>query len=153
MSIERFSLDSNILVYALDNMAGLKHELAAEIVDRAATRDCWLTLQALSEFYAAVTRKGIVPRVEAAAQVEDWLTLFPTLAASSRPVRAALAHATAGRASYWDALLAETGGEGGCAVVLSEDIADGARMGTAIIRHPFCDDGLSPACLEVLGLG
>lgn len=64
MCVERFSLDTNILVYALDAKAGNKHTLAAEIVDRAVERDSHLTLQALSVFYAVVTRKGIVPRMK-----------------------------------------------------------------------------------------
>jgi hypothetical protein len=40
-------------------------------------------LQALGEFYVAVTQKGIVPPAEAAAQATDWLDLFPTVAASA----------------------------------------------------------------------
>ncbi len=69
---ERFTLDTNLLVYSVDATAGVRHQLAIEIVDRATERDCCLTLQALSEFYAAVTRKGMVPAAEAAAQAENW---------------------------------------------------------------------------------
>jgi predicted nucleic acid-binding protein len=140
MSAEPFSLDTNILVYALDSAAGARHALAAEIIARAATRDCRLTLQALSEFYVVVTRKGIVPKTEAAAQVEDWLLLFPTLAPSPAAVRAALAHVAAERASYWDALLVATVGEGGCGTILSEDMADGGRLGPVTVANPF--DGM-----------
>jgi predicted nucleic acid-binding protein len=143
MSAERFSLDTNILVYALDGAAGRKHEIAAEIVDRAIDADCPLTLQALSEFFVAVTRKGIVPRAEAAAQVEDWLLLFPTLAHSAGAVRAALGESAAGRAGYWDALLAATAAEAGCAVVLSEDMADGGSVARVRILNPFGADGLT----------
>jgi predicted nucleic acid-binding protein len=137
MSAEPFSLDTNILVYALDSAAGVRHALAAEIIARAATCDCRLTFQSLSEFYVVVTRKGIVPKTEAAAQVEDWLLLFPTLAPTPAAVRAALAHAATGRGSYWDALLVATAGEGGCGTVLSEDMADGGRLGAVNIARPF----------------
>ncbi|MDB5479262.1 MAG: putative nucleic-acid-binding protein contains domain [Caulobacteraceae bacterium] len=141
MSAEPFSLDTNILVYALDSAAGARHTLAAEIIARAATCDCRLTLQSLSEFYVVVTRKGIVPKTEAAAQVEDWLLLFPTLAPTPAAVRAALGHASAGRASYWDALLVATAGEGGCEIVLSEDMAGGGRLGSVTVFNPF--DGVA----------
>lgn len=150
MSAEPFSLDTNILVYALDSAAGARHELAAEIVARAATRDCRLTLQSLSEFYVVVTRKGIVPRAEAAAQVEDWLLLFPTLAPTPAAVRAALAHAAAGRASYWDALLVTTAGDGGCATVLSEDMADGGWLGSVTIANPFQGDSIADVAERLL---
>jgi predicted nucleic acid-binding protein len=137
MSADRFSLDTNILIYALDSAAGARHALAAEIVARAVTCDCRLTLQSLSEFYVVATRKGIVPKAEAAAQVEDWLLLFPMLTPTASAVRAALTHAVAGRASYWDALLVETASEGGCATLLSEDMADGGRFGSVTVVNPF----------------
>jgi predicted nucleic acid-binding protein len=153
MSGERFTLDTNILVYALDTAAGAKHRLAALIVDQAVERDCHLTLQALSEFYAAVTRKGIVPKVEAAAQVQDWLLLFPALSSSATAVLAALTHAVAGRASYWDALLVATASEGGCVICLSEDMSDGGRLGTMQIVNPFDGDQLSAQAAELLAPG
>jgi predicted nucleic acid-binding protein len=150
MSAEPFSLDTNILVYALDSAAGPRHALAAEIIARAATCDCRLTLQSLSEFYVAVTRKGIVPKPEAAAQVEDWLVLFPSLAPTPEAVRGALAHASAGRASYWDALLVATAGEGGCGSVLSEAMADGTRLGAVTIVNPFDAAALSDRATALL---
>jgi predicted nucleic acid-binding protein len=73
----RFTLDTNLLVYSVDLDAGARHQLALRIVDKAPDMDCWLTLQSLSEFYAVVTRKRIMPVAEAAAQVKDWLSFFP----------------------------------------------------------------------------
>ena len=40
---ERFTLDTNLLVYSVDATAGVRHLLAIEIVDRAIERDCCLT--------------------------------------------------------------------------------------------------------------
>jgi predicted nucleic acid-binding protein len=150
MSAEPFSLDTNILVYALDSASVPRHALAAEIIARAATRDCRLTLQSLSEFYAVVTRKGVVAKPEAAAQVEDWLVLSPALAPTAAAVRAALAHASAGCASYWDALLVATAGEGGCATLLSEDMADGGQLGSVTIVNPFDAGALTDRATALL---
>jgi predicted nucleic acid-binding protein len=138
---ERFTLDTNLLVYAIDSTAGLRHQLAAEIIEHAVRLDCWLTLQAVSEFYAAVTRKGIVPAPDAAAQAADWLDLFPCTAASDTAVRAALGDAANGRASYWDALLVATAGEAGCIAILTEDLADGAKISGVRIHNPFSTAG------------
>lgn len=142
----RFTLDTNLLVYSVDNAGGARHDLAREIVDRAVESECWLTLQALGEFYVAVTRKGITPPAEAAAQAADWLELFPTVAASAAGIRVALAAAAAGHASYWDALLVATAAEAGCAIVLTEDMSDGSVVGGLRIHNPFA--GLS----ELTGL-
>jgi len=113
----------------------------------------WLTLQAVSEFYAVVTRKGIVQPPDAAAQAADWLDLFPCAAASEAAVRTALADAAVGRASYWDALLVATAGEAGCRVILTEDLADGADLGGIRIRNPFSPSGgLAEQARGLLGL-
>ena len=148
---KRFSLDTNILVYSIDSAAGRRHALAAEIVDRAAACDCWLTLQALAEFYAAVTRKGIVPPADAAALASDWLEIFPAAPASAAALRTALASAAAGSTSFWDGLLLATAAEAGCTVLLSEDMADGARIGGVAILNPFTAKGLAEPALKLLG--
>jgi predicted nucleic acid-binding protein len=84
MKDRRFSLDTNILVYAMDRDAGKRHALAGEIVDRAIDSDCVLTLQSLGEFYAAVTGKGKMDRKEAEAQINDWMELFPVASATPK---------------------------------------------------------------------
>jgi predicted nucleic acid-binding protein len=143
MSVEvsRFTLDTNLLVYSVDNSAGTRHRHAREIVDCAVESDCWLTLQALGEFYVAATRKGFMPPADAAAQVADWIVLFPTIPASAAAVRAALADASMGRASYWDALLVATAAEAGCTIVLTEDMSDGGVLSSVTIRNPFDASG------------
>jgi hypothetical protein len=57
MSVDRITLDTNILIYAIDKDAGIRHQRAMGIVDDAVQQDCVLVLQALSEFFSAVTRK------------------------------------------------------------------------------------------------
>ncbi|HEX5318519.1 MAG TPA: PIN domain-containing protein [Stellaceae bacterium] len=149
----RFTLDSNILIYAFDREDAFRHRPAMEIVNRAVDADCWLTLQALSEFYAVTTRKRMLSLAEAAAQVEDWLVVFPCIAVSAAAVRRALADAVAGRASYWDALLVATAAESGCTVVLSEDMADGASFGRISVHNPFAAaGGLTARAQALLGL-
>ena len=148
-----FTLDTNLLVYSVDSSAGSQHITAIEIVDRATERNCYLTLQALSEFYAVVTRKGMVRRAEAAAQARNWLAAFRCVTASADAVRSALADAAAARASYCDALLAATAREAGCRVLLSEDLADGADFAGIRIHSPFsAAGGLSALAYRLLGV-
>ena len=111
------------------------------------------TLQSLSEFYAAVTRKRIVAAAAAAAQVNDWLSFFQLVAVSASAVRTALADAVAGRASYWDALLVATAAEAGCTLILTEDMADGTTLHGVEIHNPFTAyGGLTPRARRLLGL-
>lgn len=151
MNADRFTLDTNVLVYSVDSRAGLRHEIARQIVDLAVGCDCRLTLQAVSEFYAAVTRKNLMPRADAAAQASDWLELFPSLAASVTAARTALAAASGGRTSYWDMLLLATAAEGGCRAVLTEDMADGTVIAGVLIVNPFGSTTLSAKAAGLLG--
>ena len=96
MIAERFSLDANILIYALDRTEVVKNDICKEIVSRSAQRDCVLTLQCLGEFYSVSTRKRGVATMDAISWIEGWLGLFRTIAADERCVRAALSHAGGG---------------------------------------------------------
>jgi predicted nucleic acid-binding protein len=150
MSGERFTLDTNILVYRVDGRAGWKQQVADRIIELAVLADCWLTLQSLSEFYSAASRKGLMLPERAAETARIWLDLFPTATASEASVRTALAAASAGRASYWDALLVATAAEAGCTVVLTEDMADGSTLLNVRILNPFADSDLAPAARNLL---
>lgn len=151
MSADRFTLDTNILVYGIDTLAGHRQHLARRILELSPTRECWLTLQAISEFYAVATRKRMMPAEAAAAQARDWMELYPVLPASASAVRAALTAASQGQASYWDALLIATAAEGGCATILSEDMQDGALLGGLRIVNPFHGTTLAPDARTLLG--
>jgi predicted nucleic acid-binding protein len=145
----RFTLDTNLLVYSVDRTEGSRHYLALDVVNRAVDADCWLTLQSLSEFYSVTRRKGVT-RADAAAQVGNWLAIFPCVAISPGAIRQALADNLAGRASYWDALLVATAAEAGCTLVLTEDMANGAMLGGVTVHHPFAGDNLTQLTQELL---
>ena len=151
MSGERFTLDTNILVYSMDNGAGWRRPAATEVIARAAVQDCALTLQAASEFFWVAKRKNLMPAEKAAAQASDWLDLFPIVAASRNAAKAALATSVAGQLSYWDGLLLATAAEAGCAAMLTEDMADGAVLHGVRIVNPFASGGLSPEAERLLG--
>jgi len=90
MTGQRFSVDTNILIYSIDKDAGTRHQQSRLILDALADADCVLILQALSEFFNAVTRKDKMSRVEAADTVRDWMELFPVAAADGRTLADAM---------------------------------------------------------------
>ena len=153
MSDERFTLDTNILVYSVDGEAGRRHQIASEIVKLAARRDCWITLQAVSEFYAVVARKHLVPRARAAMLAHSWLDLFPAAVASESAVRFAIDRATDGHVSYWDALLIAAAAEAGCTAIVTEDLSDGELLKGVRVVHPFATgDELPDQLRSLLGM-
>ena len=134
---ERFSIDTNILVYAADAGAGAKHEQAVTLLHDAAAADCVLTVQALAEFFHAVTRRGGMPMKAAAALVEDWRIQFPVVGAEGPQLSAALAQVARHRLAFWDALLLETARAAGCRILLSEDFLHGRNYGGLVVLDPF----------------
>lgn len=140
MRDRRLSLDTNILVYAMDREAGERHDLAMEIVDRAVDTDCVLTLQSLCEFYAAVTGKEKMPRKEAESQIIDWLELFPVVSATPKSLLKALNVVKEHGLSFWDALIWAVVAEAGVTILLSEDFQHTRVLEGVRFYNPFAMD-------------
>jgi predicted nucleic acid-binding protein len=152
MSAEPYTLDTNVLIYAVDPSEGRKHAIGAQIVDRSVELPCILTMQALAEFVAVATRRRLGSRADAVAQARDWLRLFPTIGADARALDAAYTAVTEGRFALFDALLLTTARQAGCTVALSEDMQDGAALDGIVVRNPFADGGLADDLRPLLGV-
>ena len=136
----RFSLDTNILVYAVDRDSGERHRRSVELVGRAARRDCVLTLQALAEFFHATTRKALLTPSHAGDFVRDWLEVFEVAAANESALVDAMNAVDEHRLSFWDALLWATARQAGCSAVVTEDMQHGRRLGGVAFIDPFAAD-------------
>jgi predicted nucleic acid-binding protein len=152
MSAERFTLDTNVLVYAVDAREGLKSEMAQEIIALSARLDCPLALQAIGEFYVTAASKLKLTAKDAALRARQLMTGFETFAHSAQAVRAALDEAPKSRLSFWDGVLLASAAEAGCTTILSEAMADGTRFGSIVVLNPFTDNGLAPVARALLGL-
>ena len=133
----RFTLDTNVLVYAADADAALRRRRARHVLRRATLADCVLTVQALAEFYRVATRKRLVEASRARAIVEQWRRVFPVLGATANELEAAMAAVDEASLSFWDAMLWATARRAGCAVILTEDFQDGRRIGGVRFLNPF----------------
>ena len=140
MSVERLSLDSNILFYTVDVDAGEMQERAREIVRQAALGDCVLSLQTLCEFFASTTRKGKLTAAQAAAHVEDWQTLFPVVAATPASLRLAVRAVEEHTLSFWDAMQWAVAKQAGATLLLSEDLQHDRVLEGVRFRNPFLTD-------------
>ncbi len=152
MTAERLTLDSNLLIYAADNTIGVRNKLAAQLVIACAAVDCVLTIQALSEFFHAVTRKGKLARAVAADQVRDWMSYFPIIAPNAIALAAALDLNITQRTGFWGGLLVATAEQAGCTLLLSEDMHDGMKFGGLTVRNPFAGPALAEDIRKLVGL-
>jgi predicted nucleic acid-binding protein len=137
MGAERFSIAADILVLAADAKAGAAHERAVALLHAAAVADCVLTVQALTEFFEAVTRPRGMPVAAATALVADWRILFPLAAAEGPALAAALRAVTRRHLGFRAALLLETARAAGCAVLLTRALPHGRGYGGVVVLDPF----------------
>jgi predicted nucleic acid-binding protein len=137
MSAKRVALDTNILVYSVDLDAGGKHDKAIELFTQLTPANCVLSLQSLCEFYAAVTRKKLMPVADAMAQIDDWQQLFPVVSVKPATLTRAFAAVKRYQLSFWDALLWATIREAGISTLLSEDFQHEQQMDGVRIVNPF----------------
>lgn len=139
----RYTLDTNILVYSVDKEAGAKHALAMQIIDKAIFVDCILTIQALAEFYNAVTRKGHAEHSQAYAFIETWTEIFPVVDNGGTILMRALNAVKDHKLSFWDAMLWSAAKDAGCSMILSEDFQDGRILGGVSFYNPFIPERIN----------
>lgn len=133
----RSSLDTNILIDAVDVDARARHTEAAALVGRAAHADVVLTLQTLGEFFHVVTRKGKLDTPRATRAVRIWRRVFPLHAAAGAALDGAIEAVHEHRLPFWDAMLWATVQQAGSELLLTEDFQDGRRLGSVTFVNPF----------------
>jgi predicted nucleic acid-binding protein len=137
------TIDTNVLVYAFDQREREKQAVAKAVLDAMHGRQMPIALQVCGEFYNVLTRKFDKAPRDAAELAHSLMVSFPLFASSPATVSEAFDLAATGRFSFWDANLISAAEAAGCTVLLSEDMADGARIGRLEVVAPFGPDGLS----------
>jgi predicted nucleic acid-binding protein len=135
-------IDTNVLVYAHDADAGVRHATAKKLLAELwPNRNGSLSTQVLQEFYAVATRKfkPPMPRPKARAIVAaygEWCDV----ATEPQLIVAASRLEEEHTLSFWDALIVQAAIHAGADRLVSEDLQDGRRFGTLTIENPFSRD-------------
>lgn len=139
-SAARAFLDTNVVVYAVDEDEPAKRATARSLLAEASRRDFVISTQVLQEFYVTVTRKLTRPVPESiAADAVDHLAGFPTVVVDVPLLRSAIAASRGHQLSMWDALILRAAVSSGCEELLSEDLQDGQTLDGVVVRNPFAD--------------
>jgi predicted nucleic acid-binding protein len=132
-------VDANVLVYARDPREPAKQPRAAEWVAHLWRQGAARTsIQVLSEYYVIATRK-LVPRVlpdDAWDDVSAFMTWRPQTIDEAL-LRRAHEIARRHRLSWWDSMVVAAAQLQDCALLLTEDLQDGAAFGGVTARSPF----------------
>lgn len=136
----RFTFDTNILIYAVNADAPDKHTQSYEMLEAAVEKDCVLTLQAINEFFNAARRKDLAAIDDAISVTQFWQQCFRVVCADQDTFSEAVEYVRDHRIQFWDAMLWITAKQAGCEIILSEDMQHGRRFGGVQIVNPFFPD-------------
>jgi len=129
--------DTNVLVYADDNLSPEKQQTAIELFSRhRRQKTAILSLQVLQEYFSAATRKLALAPEFAQQKVELFARARVVRFEASDVVAAIELHRLV-RISFWDALIVYAARLGGASILYSEDFQDGSTLGGVRIVNPF----------------
>ena len=134
-------VDTNVLVYAYDRAAGVKRDLARDLLE-----SLWnegrrvLSTQVLQEFYVNIRRKTRPPVSQevARALVADYLVWDP-IVNDGATVLEAIDVGHRYQLSLWDALIVAAARKGDASVLYSEDLNHGQTFGPVQVLNPFLE--------------
>jgi len=136
---DKFLVDTNILLYAHDRAAGLKHERARELVERLWTSGQGvLSTQVLQELCINLRRKVAhpLPVEEVRRLIQDYLS-WEIVVNTPASLLHALEIEVRYQTSFWDALVLEAAESAGAAVLYSADLASGHKYGAVQVVNPL----------------
>jgi len=136
---DKYFVNTNILVYAHDRSAGLKHQRAQALVE-----SLWesgqgvLSTQVLQELCINLRRKVSkpLPVSEVRQLIRDYST-WEIMTNTSESVLAALDIEARYKTSLWDALIIQSAEASGASVLYSEDLSDGQKYGALRLVNPL----------------
>jgi predicted nucleic acid-binding protein len=135
----KYFVDTNILLYAHDRSAGLKHERARHVVEGLWTSGQGvLSTQVLQELCINLRRKvaRALPVEEVRRLIQDygsWEIVVNTPASVLQALEIEVRY----QMSFWDALILQAAESSGTTLLYSEDLAEGQTYGAVQVVNPL----------------
>ncbi len=138
MRAARIFIDSNTLVYALDESEPAKRVACRRWLAELVSLKCGVTnLQVLNEATNVLLRKSTrFPNVNIFSRIDEFASLGTSPVSWQTSLKAREIRENSGY-SWWDSLLLASALELGCTHFLSEDLQDGQAVEGLTIVDPF----------------
>ena len=138
-------VDTNILVYAHDRSAGVKHQRAQTLLEQL-----WdsgkgvLSTQVLQELCINLRRKAgnPLPMEEVRLLIREYST-WEVVTNTPESVLRAMEFEVRYKTSFWDALILQAAEDAGASILYSEDLASGQLYGSIQVVNPLLDTAAS----------
>jgi len=136
---DRTFVDTNILVYAHDVSAGIKHATAKKLIQELwENKTGCLSIQVMQEFYVSVTQKVPNPMdyVNAIGIIRD-LTYWKVHEPKNEDVLNAVDIQQRYQISFWDSMILQSALQLECSLLWSEDLNPGQVYESVKLINPF----------------
>ena len=133
----RLALDANILAYAEGINGADMRRTALELVEKLPGDAVLLPVQTLCELFSVLVRKAGRAPAKARKAILSWQDAFSLIETSAEVMFAAADLATDHQLSIWDAVILSAAAEGGCRLLLSEDLQEGFTWKGVTVTNPF----------------
>jgi len=137
MSVGKVFLDTNVLIYALDQDAPAKRQRSRELISEVArTGTGVISTQVLQEFYVTATRKmGVAPL--AAKEMLRTFAVLETVQVTPDLIEQAIDRSIVSQLSFWDALIVAASASAECGTIYSEDLNAGQVIAGMRLANPY----------------
>lgn len=132
-------VDTNVLLYALDEDQGTRHHVASALIEELwESNEGALSTQVLQELYVNLSRKLRKPitRPRARAIVERYMA-WPTHQVTPTDILSASELEQRHTLAFWDALIIVAAQRSGASRILTEDMQHGRTFSGVAIQNPF----------------
>jgi predicted nucleic acid-binding protein len=133
----RVALDTNILAYAEGINGEARKAAALELLQRLPAGSVLLPVQTLGELFQLLVRKVNRTRAQARAAILSWRDAYPLIETSETVIVGAAELAASHRFSFWDGVVLASAAEGGCRLLLSEDLQEGFTWNSVTVTNPL----------------
>jgi len=143
---DKYFVDTNLLMYAHDRSAGVKHQRARQLIERLwISGQGVLSTQVLQELCINLRRKIArpLPVEEVRRLIQDYLSWEIVVNAPASVIQA-LEIEVRYKTSFWDALVLQAAESSGAAFLYSEDLASGQKYGPIEVINPLTEPGPLP---------
>jgi predicted nucleic acid-binding protein len=136
---DKVFVDTNILIYAHDMDAGLKHDVAFSILEKIWEEETGIiSTQVIQEFYVNVTRKiqNPITPVRARGIILNYFS-WQVEAVEPNTILSASEIEEKYVLSFWDSLIIATASQSEARNILTEDLNHGQIIEGVLIENPF----------------
>jgi predicted nucleic acid-binding protein len=133
----RVALDTNLLAYAEGVNGTQRRADALALLQQLPGASVLLPVQTLGELFQLLVRKLKRTPAQAREAILGWRDSYALIETSEAVVIAAAELAATHRFSIWDGVVLAAAAEGGCRLLLSEDLQPGFTWNGVTVTSPF----------------